>query len=249
MTANRNSDLRRDGPVVAEPGENVSTHAREREMAAMVQEALALAPDRWGTHVVNGAWRTTRRDWLGADSAFANTKALAPPSDLLCPYYVGYFLQGVGRCADAAAEYSRGCAADPLSLITLQQVQQAPYILDRVEEARADYERTLSLAGNREPAEHTALMWIWDTGDTGALGCNFAGFCSAGLSQCRCCTRCSRFSMSHWPHSIGSVRLSTTLPVFKWLLRDLGIYDYWRRSGKWGDFARPLGEDDFEIVN
>ena len=35
---------------------------------------------------------------------------------------------------------------------------------------------------------------------------------------------------------------------FKDIVRDLGLYDYWRRSGKWGDFARPLGEDDFDLV-
>lgn len=44
------------------------------------------------------------------------------------------------------------------------------------------------------------------------------------------------------------LREARRLPDFKSLVRDLGIYDYWRRSGKWGDFARPLGEDDFEIV-
>jgi adenylate cyclase len=37
------------------------------------------------------------------------------------------------------------------------------------------------------------------------------------------------------------------LPAFKDLVRELGIYDYWRESGKWGDFARPLGDDDFEV--
>jgi TolB-like protein/tetratricopeptide (TPR) repeat protein len=36
-------------------------------------------------------------------------------------------------------------------------------------------------------------------------------------------------------------------PRFKQLLRDLRIVDYWRTSGKWGDFARPLGHDDFEV--
>jgi hypothetical protein len=35
---------------------------------------------------------------------------------------------------------------------------------------------------------------------------------------------------------------------FKAILRDLGIADYWRQSGNWGDYARPLGDDDFEIV-
>ena len=37
------------------------------------------------------------------------------------------------------------------------------------------------------------------------------------------------------------------LPGFKDLVRDYGIYDYWRESGKWGDFARPIGADDFEV--
>ncbi|HXZ67168.1 MAG TPA: hypothetical protein VEH07_01115, partial [Alphaproteobacteria bacterium] len=38
------------------------------------------------------------------------------------------------------------------------------------------------------------------------------------------------------------------LPAFKRLVRELGIYDYWRESGKWGDFARPLDNGDFEII-
>jgi hypothetical protein len=37
-------------------------------------------------------------------------------------------------------------------------------------------------------------------------------------------------------------------PRFKDLLRDLNIVKWWRESGKWGDFARPLGDDDFEIT-
>ena len=35
---------------------------------------------------------------------------------------------------------------------------------------------------------------------------------------------------------------------FKAIVRELGIDDYWRSTGCWGDFARPVGEDDFEIV-
>ncbi len=35
---------------------------------------------------------------------------------------------------------------------------------------------------------------------------------------------------------------------FKQLVRDLGLYDYWRKSGHWGDYARALGDDDFEII-
>jgi hypothetical protein len=35
-------------------------------------------------------------------------------------------------------------------------------------------------------------------------------------------------------------------PRFKDLARDLGFVDYWRGTGKWGDFCKPVGKDDFE---
>jgi adenylate cyclase len=47
-----------------------------------------------------------------------------------------------------------------------------------------------------------------------------------------------------WP----SLRRARQTPAFKQLIRDLGVYDYWRQSGQWGDFARPVGEDDFELI-
>lgn len=36
------------------------------------------------------------------------------------------------------------------------------------------------------------------------------------------------------------------LPGFKDLVSDLGLVDYWRESGDWGDFCGPVGSDDFE---
>jgi hypothetical protein len=38
------------------------------------------------------------------------------------------------------------------------------------------------------------------------------------------------------------------LPGFKDLVRELNLVTYWRTTGQWGEFARPVGEDDFEIV-
>jgi TolB-like protein len=35
-------------------------------------------------------------------------------------------------------------------------------------------------------------------------------------------------------------------PRFKELVRELGLVDYWRSSGKWGDYCKPVGDDDFE---
>lgn len=43
-------------------------------------------------------------------------------------------------------------------------------------------------------------------------------------------------------------RETRQLPGFKQFIRELGIHDYWRESGNWGDFARPVGDDDFEII-
>jgi hypothetical protein len=52
------------------------------------------------------------------------------------------------------------------------------------------------------------------------------------------------------PHIIWYpvMREARRTSAFKQLVRDLGLYDYWRASGHWGDFARPVGEDDFEII-
>jgi len=35
------------------------------------------------------------------------------------------------------------------------------------------------------------------------------------------------------------------LPGFKDLVREIGLVDYWRNSGKWGEFCHPVGDDDF----
>jgi hypothetical protein len=48
-----------------------------------------------------------------------------------------------------------------------------------------------------------------------------------------------------WYPVMGAARKSTD---FKQLVRDLGLYDYWRASGRWGDFVRPTGDNDFEVV-
>jgi len=35
---------------------------------------------------------------------------------------------------------------------------------------------------------------------------------------------------------------------FKQMLIDVGLVAYWRRTGDWGEFFRPLGSDDFEVI-
>lgn len=38
------------------------------------------------------------------------------------------------------------------------------------------------------------------------------------------------------------------LPGFKDYVRQLGLVDYWRTTGKWGEFCKPVGANDFECT-
>ena len=37
-----------------------------------------------------------------------------------------------------------------------------------------------------------------------------------------------------------------TDPRFKQIIRDTGLVEFWRSSNQWGDYCRPLANDDFE---
>ena len=37
-------------------------------------------------------------------------------------------------------------------------------------------------------------------------------------------------------------------PRFKLMMREGGLADFWRRSGRWPDFCKPVGRDDFECA-
>jgi TolB-like protein len=37
-----------------------------------------------------------------------------------------------------------------------------------------------------------------------------------------------------------------TDPRFKQMVREMGLVDYWRASGNWADYCKPVGTDDFE---
>jgi len=52
-----------------------------------------------------------------------------------------------------------------------------------------------------------------------------------------------RLTFLIWRSSYSNTR---RLPGFKDLLRDIGLVDFWRATGKWPDLCTPVGEDDFE---
>jgi TolB-like protein len=54
------------------------------------------------------------------------------------------------------------------------------------------------------------------------------------------------FETLAWTQWRTSLRDTRRTAGFKALVRDLKLDAYWRSTGNWGDFCRPLGSDDFE---
>ena len=48
-----------------------------------------------------------------------------------------------------------------------------------------------------------------------------------------------------WPIWRPIHKEMSQLPEFKDLVIKIGLVDYWRKSGNWGDFCHPVGDDDF----
>ena len=48
-----------------------------------------------------------------------------------------------------------------------------------------------------------------------------------------------------WHNQFSEIRRDAR---FKTILLDCGLADHWRKTGNWGDFARHLGDDDFEVT-
>ena len=274
-----------------------------RELDATARDAQALAPAHWASHLATGFSLLIRRDWLGADAALDKARALASPTDSTAHYIHTFFFGTVGRSKDAAHASEVARSADPLSLAVTSQVQQDFYIAGRTAEAEAEHARTLDLPGNREPAEHAALLWVWDAGDMALIKAQFRRFLDWNSKifpspvlhavfeaierpdDARASLRrafddpayqdSTRMMLLTWfAARFGDVDLANAAmrrcylemngmhwkaiwfpflrdvrktAAFKQFVRDLGIDDYWRKSGQWGDFARPVGDDDFEI--
>jgi TolB-like protein len=272
-----------------------------REFADATRETLSHAPGHWASHLATVVLSFLRHDWSATETACAETRARASPSESTAYFFHGLFLGAVGRSAEAARTSELARSADPLSLAITSQGQQDFYISGRIAEAHAEYLRTRDLPGNREPCEHAALFWVWDAGDDERTKAQFRRFLDSQVfpspvlnavfeaidrpADARALIRqafddpayqdsTQMMLLSWYAARFGDTDLANAAlrrcyiemnglhiksiwfpffrdtratPTFKQFVRDLGLYDYWRASGHWGDFARPVGEDDFEI--
>jgi TolB-like protein/tetratricopeptide (TPR) repeat protein len=177
-----------------------------------------------------------------------------------------------GRTADAQAEYERSkvlagdhLTADGMSLQRLMgQPTTAPsavqglyrslaVIHPEMKQAHADFEQIDDPVAARAAARR--LLLDPQRQDVAYLRrtLSFADFVGDKETAITALQRISAESISRslrlgdmpylWLPNRTGLRAD---PRFKDIVRDLGLVDYWRTTGNWGDFCKPAGKDDFE---
>jgi TolB-like protein len=71
--------------------------------------------------------------------------------------------------------------------------------------------------------------------------------CETAIAAIRKIPRDARRLALHtlWKPNLRRIRRTA---AFKDLVREMGLVDYWRATGRWGDFCRPTARDDFECT-
>jgi TolB-like protein len=278
-----------------------SAEAR-RQMAEADARVLAGAPDAWWAQALRGSQARLAHDWAQAEVASRAAVAAAPSSDVSAAASYASLLAAVGRVREAIDVARQARDTDPLSLYISGLLQHYLGVAGRFEEAKAEYERSQDLAGDRAIWEWYAVIRLWaqKTADPAAVAAQFRIFLEhesvpmalnrelaplldepeAARAAIRRAaddpanddaTRMSIiawyadhfgdrdlaleamrrslvdhggtvFAMLWWPYET-ELRAD---PRFKAIVRDMKLADYWRATGNWGDFARPVGTDDFE---
>lgn len=141
---------------------------RAEHACAVVEEAAArtleLAPHRWDAHLVEGLRLYLRRDWLSVEASLRRAMDLAHGTPRPLNRVWGVF-KGQVREHGAAAELMRSAVSnDPLSLIESGLYQIQLMNAGRLDEADAEYRRSLDLSGDREMVEHLVLHRLWARG-------------------------------------------------------------------------------------
>jgi TolB-like protein/DNA-binding winged helix-turn-helix (wHTH) protein len=110
-------------------------------------------------------------------------------------------------------------------------------IRDRPRAALSLLRRAADVAGLRDPTRQIMLAWwLAHYGDTdGALTCLERAYIEARYANVAFL----------WYPVLSEARRDRR---FKEIVRGIGLVDYWRSRGDWGDHFRPLDGDDFESV-
>ncbi len=249
-------------------GAQLSDQRRWSEAEAATKAALAAAPtsevDALWTYInfliavgrmeeaVQHAERTRRTDPLShrvsvvagavfefsgrlaeAEAEYERSKDLAGDRDMV-EYFALFRALARGGAAAGKALMSRCMVHATLPVAGLEDLpdifDQAKPMLERLRRAQTD---PLNQDATRQFKIALWAAWHRDV-----------ALAAAALRQFAIDLRSPRPG-AIWHPALSEVRRT---PEFKQILRDLGLVVYWRESRKWGDFVRPLGDDDFEVI-
>ncbi len=262
---------------------------------------MRLAPDAWRTQTMRAGQFITQRKWREAEAAARAALASAPGSVEAITAYADV-AGNLGRVHETVSLYRRAREADPLSLAISGFLQIFLDCAGHRDEAQAEYERGMDLAGDMARWDWFQTVRLWSRADADpaavraqfqlvldheslplALNRTMADLLDkpeaarAAIRQAAEDPANQDFSrlaqIVFYADHYGDLDLVLVLlrrmvvdmnanivailwwpwetdaradPRFKQIVREVGLYGYWRASGKWSDFARPLGEDDFE---
>jgi TolB-like protein len=133
-----------------------------KDIAEAADKMAALAPDWWGSHLVQG-WIDFGRDLVAQHRSLERVLKLAPgmPLELIRTLVPFYGTVNDPRALELARLAVRN---DPLSLLWSGIYQIQLHTAGREDEAESEYHRSLSLAGDREMTEHLAIHRLWVRG-------------------------------------------------------------------------------------
>ena len=278
--------------------------ARE-EQQAIRQRLRELAPASPFTAMIEANALVEARRWTEAEPAIASARASGTIFREDTMGVETFLLLAAGRFREAMPRIQRQIEEDPLSLNASYGWQIMLTLLNRDDEADAEYLRSRSLTGERgfvdvlalwrlltrPSAEPAALRAQFElTARTGGrpfdrlaaeLGAELddreaavatlhrlytdpamqtasgmlwlAGFADHFNDTDLALSALRRSYVDLGGTNIGMLWRPMRNPLradprFKDIVRDLGLVDYFRASGNWGDFCRPLAGEDFDCT-
>jgi TolB-like protein len=210
---------------------------RIREATGYLQQAVRLEPLASLTHTYLGMAYESTGNFEGAIKEFRLARELTDDPAMADIAILVVALEAgdralVDECAALVVAFNLIPNIDGKESRDLNQVMHS--LLDTPKAARAELDRFLvDPAYKNAWAHHAIAVWA-----------SYFSEYELALEIDREVYASSQMPVYIlWRHIHKGMR---RLPGFKDLVRDVGLVDYWRTTGKWGDFCRPLGDDDFE---
>jgi DNA-binding winged helix-turn-helix (wHTH) protein len=136
-----------------------------RELQAAAARLMRLDPDWWGSHLAASWYAYACCDWPTTESTLRRATELAPTLPWEVSMHWGAYCAQIGNASAAADHLRQTVALDSTSLFSSSFYQMELHAAGREDEAEMEYRRSLELAGDRDMAEHVAVLRAWSRGE------------------------------------------------------------------------------------